>query len=97
MTNTNHGITLVTKPDGTVFSAPVWLWNEAREAAAQLIAEGKCEREAAVQLGLQTATIKEWLRRPEFQSRVDEKVQEFAIRVRQFGIPQGKRHSGRLA
>ena len=62
-------------------------WNEQREQAAQLIAEGDLsDSQIAERLEIGRRTLFDWRQRPEFLARVDEDVVEFRKAIRARGI-----------
>lgn len=57
-------------------NSDVWSWNVKRETAATGIAEGKSYRTIAAEIDVAVNTVLRWTKHPEFQSRVDEIIEE---------------------
>lgn len=61
-----------------------WRWDSKREKAALAFAEGKTWREIEQDPGVPHSTLAKWLKRPEFQARIDVYHEEIIAEARRY-------------
>ena len=70
----------------------IWKWNQTKESAAQMLAQDEFTiDEIVIKLGIDRKTIYNWKKRPEFQARVEEHVQEFGDAKMRYAIANRNR------
>lgn len=76
---------------------PDFEWTEARENAAQLIAEGRLSvGEIAAKLDIPSRTLYEWRRNPDFSGRVDAIVEEVRTALTRRAVAMAEQRVARL-
>lgn len=70
-------INIVTRPDGTKYAVPRFVWDADKTQAAADLAEGMRLSEVAARAGVGPGTLKQWRDHPEFAARVEEHRKAF--------------------
>lgn len=70
-------INIVTRPDGSKYAVPRFVWDADSTQAAADLAEGMRVSEVAARAGIGPGTMKKWREHPEFAARVEEHRKAF--------------------
>lgn len=72
-------------------------WTETKEKAAELLAEGElAQKQIATECGVTPQTIWNWRQVPEFQTRVEQRLEEIRAEVRRHGVAIVERRVARV-
>lgn len=72
-------------------------WDHPKEKAAELLAEGElAQKQIATECGVTPQTIWNWRQIPEFQDRVNERLEEIRVEVRRHGVAIVERRVSRI-
>ena len=85
--NTSPLVAIATRPDGTVFVKPRFVWDANRYQAAMDLAEGQHRMvEIARRAGTDIGSLGRWRQHPDFREQVEKNREVFREQVLSFGI-----------